>query len=114
MSPFLKGVGMVKKYIVSLSEVERESLEQLVKTGKRAAYTINHARILLKADQNQVNGSWQVLSDRVELTIQNKLVCLEKKSNHSGYKVTKIKPFFSSIKKIPLHPVKRQREKEMI
>jgi hypothetical protein len=42
----LKGTGMVKKYIVSLSEVERESLEQLVKTGKRAAYTINHARIL--------------------------------------------------------------------
>ncbi|MFM7447037.1 MAG: IS630 family transposase [Leptolyngbyaceae cyanobacterium] len=50
---------MVKKYIVRLSEVERESLEQLVKTGKRAAYTINHARILLKADQNQVNGSWR-------------------------------------------------------
>lgn len=59
MSQTLKGVGMVKKYIVSLSEVEQESLEQLVKTGKRAAYTINHARILLKADQNQVNGSWR-------------------------------------------------------
>lgn len=50
---------MVKKYIVSLSEAERQELEQMVKTGKRAAYTINHARILLKADRNQANGSWR-------------------------------------------------------
>lgn len=49
---------MVKKYVVSLSEAERQELEQMVKTGKRAAYTINHARILLKADRNQTNGSW--------------------------------------------------------
>jgi len=50
---------MVKKYIVSLSEEERQSLEQIVTTGKRAAYTINHARILLKADRNQPQGSWR-------------------------------------------------------
>lgn len=50
---------MVKKYVVSLSEEERESLEAMVTTGKRAAYTINHARILLKADRNQANGSWR-------------------------------------------------------
>jgi hypothetical protein len=49
---------MVKKYIVSLSEAERQELEQIVTTGKRAAYTINHARILLKADCNQANESW--------------------------------------------------------
>ena len=49
---------MVKKYIVSLSEAERAELEQMVRTGKRAAYTINHARILVKADRNQANGSW--------------------------------------------------------
>jgi transposase len=48
---------MVKKYIVSLSEEERQSLEEIVTTGKRAAYTINHARILLKADRNQPQGS---------------------------------------------------------
>jgi transposase len=50
---------MVKKYIVRLSEEERQTLEQIVTTGKRAAYTINHARILLKADDNQLNGSWR-------------------------------------------------------
>jgi len=63
---------MVKKYIVSLSEVERQSLEQLVTTGKRAAYTINHARILLKADSNQANGSWrdQDIKDAFDISIR--------------------------------------------
>jgi transposase len=50
---------MVKKYIVSLSAAERQELEQMVTTGKRAAYTMNHARILLKADCNQASGSWR-------------------------------------------------------
>lgn len=58
MSAF-PGAGMVKKYVVSLSEEERHALEQMVTTGKRAAYTINHARILLKADRNAPNGSWR-------------------------------------------------------
>jgi transposase len=49
---------MGKKYIVSLSEEERRSLEQFTTTGKHAAYQINHARILLKADQNHGGGGW--------------------------------------------------------
>jgi len=49
---------MVKKHIVTLSEEERQSLEQFTTTGKHAAYQINHARILLKADRNQSGGSW--------------------------------------------------------
>ena len=49
---------MVKKYIVTLTEEERQYLEQFTSTGKHAAYQINHARILLKADRNQPNGSW--------------------------------------------------------
>jgi transposase len=47
-----------KKYIVSLTSVEREVLEKLTTTGKAPAYKINHARILLKADTNQVDGDW--------------------------------------------------------
>lgn len=63
---------MVKKYVVSLSEAERQSLKQLVTTGKRAAYTINHARILLKADRNQLNGSWrdQDIKDALDISIR--------------------------------------------
>lgn len=49
---------MVKKYIVALSEAERQFLEQFTTTGKHAAYQMNHARILLKADRNQAGGSW--------------------------------------------------------
>ncbi len=49
---------MPKKYIVDLSEAEREALLKLVTTGKHAAYKINHARILLKADINQPGESW--------------------------------------------------------
>jgi transposase len=47
---------MVKRYIVTLSDEERKSLEALIHTGRRSARQINHARILLKADTNQSNG----------------------------------------------------------
>ncbi len=49
---------MVKKYIVTLTDEERAELEQLTKTGRRAADQITRARILLKADSNQPSGSW--------------------------------------------------------
>ena len=41
---------MSKKYIVRLSEEERQGLQALVSKGKAAAYKIRHANILLKAD----------------------------------------------------------------
>jgi transposase len=40
----------MKKYIVRLTEAEREELEAMVGKGKAAAYRIKHANILLKAD----------------------------------------------------------------
>ena len=49
---------MRKKYIVSLTPKERQMLEQLTKKGKAAAYKVNHARILLKADTNIKDGGW--------------------------------------------------------
>jgi transposase len=63
---------MVKKYIVSLSEAERQRLEEMVTTGKRAAYVINHARILLKTDRNQANGSWcdQRIKDALDVSLR--------------------------------------------
>jgi transposase len=47
-----------KKYIVSLTPSERDFLEQLTKKGKTAAYKMNYARILLKADINQKEAGW--------------------------------------------------------
>ena len=48
---------MPKKYIVGLTEAEQETLQKIVNTGKNAAYKINHARILLKADIKNTNGN---------------------------------------------------------
>lgn len=47
-----------KKYIVTLTEEERRQLKTLSQTGKKAAYVITHARILLKADTAQPDGGW--------------------------------------------------------
>ena len=41
---------MNKKYIIRLTEQEREQLEALIRKGKSAAYKIKHANMLLKAD----------------------------------------------------------------
>lgn len=41
----------MKKYIVQLDAEERSRLENLVRTGKRAAYVILHANILLAVDE---------------------------------------------------------------
>jgi len=40
----------MKKYIVRLSNEEREQLESITTKGKSAAYKITHAQILLKAN----------------------------------------------------------------
>lgn len=49
---------MEKKYIVELSAEERQQLEDLVRKGKAAARKIQHAQILLKADQGQAGPAW--------------------------------------------------------
>ena len=40
----------MKKYVVTLTDDERQSLSALVSSGKAAAKKITHARVLLKAD----------------------------------------------------------------
>src|SRR5438445_7388282 len=42
---------MIKKYIVTLTDTERQLLHGLISKGKGAARRLAHARILLKADQ---------------------------------------------------------------
>ena len=45
-------------YVVKLLAEERAQLERLVSTGKRAATTLTHARILLKTDSLTLEGKW--------------------------------------------------------
>jgi transposase len=47
-----------KKYMVDLTPSERSEVSKITNKGKTAAYKINHARILLKADINQEGGGW--------------------------------------------------------
>jgi transposase len=48
----------VKKYRVTLTPDERESLGGLIASGKAAAKKLTHARILLKADQAGGGPAW--------------------------------------------------------
>ncbi|MEH2295313.1 helix-turn-helix domain-containing protein [Nostoc sp.] len=59
-----------KRYIVSLTSEERQSLEKLTKTGIAAAAKINHAHILVKADVNHPDGGWkdQAISDAFKIS----------------------------------------------
>jgi transposase len=58
----------MKKYRVTLTEQEREDLEQLISKGKGAARRLLHARILLKADE-QVGWSDQAITEALEVSI---------------------------------------------
>jgi hypothetical protein len=48
----------VKKYVVTLSDEERERLSSLIHSGKHPARQLMKARILLKADASGVGDGW--------------------------------------------------------
>ena len=48
---------MPKRYVVRLSEEERQYLKNLVSTGKTVAYKIKHANLLLNIDVNGLGWS---------------------------------------------------------
>lgn len=48
-----------KKYLVSLSPEERANLDKIIKTGRNPAYKLTHARTLLLADTNRIDGGWK-------------------------------------------------------
>ena len=67
---------MPKKYIVDLSEAERQLLLKLTTTGRHAAYKINHPHILLKADVNQADGGWS--DSAIALTLGMSISTIER------------------------------------
>ena len=50
MTPTKEGCVMLKKYIVRLSDAERESLNQIVAKFKGTSQKVRRAQVLLKAD----------------------------------------------------------------
>jgi len=61
---------MNKKYIVTLTDEERAALQAMIAVGKRAARTLAHARILLKADAQRTGPAWEdaAISAAVEVS----------------------------------------------
>jgi transposase len=49
----------MKKYVVTLTDEEREELGRMVASGKGAARKLIHARILLKADCGEAGPGWE-------------------------------------------------------
>jgi len=58
----------MKRYIVTLTEQEREELSQLISKGKGAARKLLHARILLKAD-SRVGWIDQHIAEALEVSV---------------------------------------------
>ena len=61
----------MKKYIVKLSEQQREELKYLISKGKSSARKLMHARILLKADASEGGPNWQdeQISEALEVSL---------------------------------------------
>ena len=62
----------MKKYIVRLSQEERQVLNQFISSGKRPAQLFTRARILLKADQSKEGPGWpdEKISQALDVTVQ--------------------------------------------
>jgi len=63
-----------KKHIVKLSEKQRRRLKRLSKRGKVHARTLNHARILLLADENRRKGSIPDTSQPTVVRVRKRFV----------------------------------------
>ncbi len=59
---------MPKKYVVRLSETEREHLESFVRKGKAHARKLLYARILLKADANKDSWTDERIAEALEVS----------------------------------------------
>jgi transposase len=61
----------MKKYIVKLTNEERDDLERILSTGSEKARKILYARILLKADESEHGPSWkdEQISEALETSL---------------------------------------------
>ena len=60
---------MKKKYIVTLTQEERQILQAMLSKGRAAARKLTHARILLKADAGEGGSAWNddVIAEGLEV-----------------------------------------------
>lgn len=62
--------GMKKKYLINLTDPERQALKDLIAAGTAPARKLAHARILLKADQAPGGPGWvdEAIAEAVEVS----------------------------------------------
>jgi hypothetical protein len=62
----------MKKYIINLTQEERDTLKKIIAAGRGPARMFTRARILLKADQAEQGPSWpdEQISDALDVTVQ--------------------------------------------
>ena len=73
---------LVKKYVVRLSDDEREQLATLIRKGSSPAHHLLKARILLKADVSEAGEGW---SDNQMSTPEEK--CIGSRSKNTSVKL---------------------------
>jgi hypothetical protein len=62
----------MKKYLINLSQEERDTLTTTITSGREPARMFTRARILLKADQGDHGPNWsdEKISDALDVTVQ--------------------------------------------
>ena len=62
----------MKKYIIKLSQEERDTLKKIITSGRGPARMFTRAHILLKVDQGEHGPSWsdEKISDALYVTVQ--------------------------------------------
>lgn len=62
----------MKKYVIELSSNEREFLNEIMSKGKSKARKIQHAQILLKADESDEGVSWpdEKISNTLDVSVR--------------------------------------------
>ena len=60
----------MKKYIVRLTQAQRQELQQMISTGKESARKLLHARVLLRADIGEQGPGWtdEQISEALEVS----------------------------------------------
>ncbi len=66
---------MTNRYIVRLSEEEREELKNLVSKGKSTAYKIKHANILLAVDTSDSSQKDEEVAQAYHCREQHRCQC---------------------------------------
>ena len=66
----------MKKYIVKLSQEQRQQLEDLISQGRAAARKLMHARVLLKTDQGEQGPGWS--DERIAEALEVGLATIER------------------------------------